>query len=62
MSATWAVRVYQEKYTEPVSAMAWSDREVADFLAKVARDNGPGTLVELVNPDGEVVASEAVPS
>jgi hypothetical protein len=62
MNEPWKVRVYRERYTEPVSALAWSDDEVSGFLAQIAADNGPGTLVELIDPDGTVVASEVVPS
>lgn len=62
MSAPWTVRVYREEFSEPVSAMAWADDDVQTFLAGVARDQGRGYLVELVDPDGTVVASEAVPA
>lgn len=58
MSAAWKVRVYREQFTEAVSVLAWSDAEVTGFLAGIAEQNGPGTLVELVDPDGTVVASE----
>jgi hypothetical protein len=60
VTATWQVGVYQEKFTEPVSALSWSEDDAAGFLRDVAADNGPGTLVELIDPDGTVVASEAV--
>ncbi|GAA0494295.1 hypothetical protein Ade02nite_20450 [Paractinoplanes deccanensis] len=60
MSSPWQVRVYREQFTEPVSAMAWSNDEVSQFLAEIAEEHGPGTLVELVDPEGTVVASEAV--
>jgi hypothetical protein len=58
MSDPWTVRVYREQFTEPVSAMAWSADEVAAFLTGIVREQGPGTLAELVDPDGTVVASE----
>ena len=57
-AADWTVRVYREKFVERVPAADWSEDAVANFLAAVVRDNGPGTLAELIAPDGAVVASE----
>lgn len=58
MSAPWTVRVWRHEFTEPVSALAWSDAEAREYLASVAQDHGPGVLVQLVDPDGEVAVSE----